>query len=117
MTEDFDTRFDPEGPSNDFRPKFKSREEACGFFFAGVCRGASPQLIAHVTGMNVGTIRKLLSKTIRKYVGIKKEFQERGEREFGETYYTVEIIERLKKAHAPPARRPRARRAGVVDHA
>jgi hypothetical protein len=106
---------------NKFQPKFKARDEICGFFFAGTCRGASAQLISNATGVYINTIRKLLSKKTRAYVGIKKEFAERGEREFGEMYYTVEIAGRLAKTKdgpkgeaetAPlkaPARRARAR--------
>jgi hypothetical protein len=99
MTNARDFRFDANSKPRDFSPKFKSRDEICGFFFAGMCRGAMPNLIAAATGVAEKTIVNLLRPKARNYVGIKQEFYQRVEREFGEQYYTVEIAERLIAEH------------------
>jgi hypothetical protein len=94
---DRDTRFDDEEKNRGaIAPVFKDRDEICGFFFAGVCRGASPKLIAEASGINYRTAIKLLNLNIKKYVRIKQEFHRRGEREFGDLYYTDEIVARLE---------------------
>jgi hypothetical protein len=99
MTDARDFLFDANSKPRDFSPKFKNRDEICGFFFAGTCRGAKPSLIAAATGVAEKTIVNLLRPKARNYVGIKQEFYQRGEGEFGEQYYTVEIAERLIAEH------------------
>ena len=83
-----------------FAGKFKDRNEACGFYFAGKCRGATPKLIAEAVGINYRTATKLLNNDLSHYANIKIEFKERGEKEFERLYYTEEIAERLARAAA-----------------
>ena len=47
-------RFEADKKPRDFSPKFKNRDEICGLFFAGMCRGASPRLIAAATSAAKG---------------------------------------------------------------
>jgi hypothetical protein len=116
-----DLRFDEDAMTLSFAAKFRDHVEICGFYYAFKCRGASEHLIAKVVGVNVRTVAKIVSDKSKDYVTVRREFYELGEQEYGDKYYTREIVSRLREARygtspreraSPPRRAARARRAG-----
>jgi hypothetical protein len=81
-------------------------EERCGYYFAFLI-GVDKSIIARASGLNRGTVTRLVNRHYRAYDEVHLKYDELGLDTFRERYWTQSIRDRvaaaLAQAAAPPA--------------
>jgi hypothetical protein len=72
-------------------------EERCGYYFA-YTTGISKEAIAAVSGLNRGTVTRLVNRRYRAYAGVHQKYDELGADAFREAYYSPALAAALAQA-------------------
>lgn len=76
-------------------------EERCGFYYAFTL-GVPREVIVRASGLNRGTVMRLVNRKYKAYARVHRIFDEIGAIEFHNRYYTKELKDRLAAAWPQP---------------
>jgi hypothetical protein len=86
----------PKGGTGKWAPKL-TFEERCGFYYAYTI-GVSKETIAAASGLNRGTVTRLINPRYRAYAEVHRKYGELGADAFREAYYPPALAARLAQA-------------------